>query len=90
LARTLFYDFPVTPCHNKMLPEKEERLCVRKDRFGMEAALSLMASHWPPENLPVREVELRAGYTIAWMQHLLRAGDITDDTLPDLCQRAFL
>jgi hypothetical protein len=47
----------------------------------MEAALSLMASHWPPENLPVREVKLWAGYTIAWMQHLLRAGDITDDTL---------
>jgi hypothetical protein len=39
----------------------------------MEAAL-LMASHWPPENLPMREVELRAGYTIAWMQLLFEPG----------------
>jgi hypothetical protein len=90
LARTLFYDFPVTPCHNEMLPEKEERLCFKERPLRMEAALSLMASHWPPENLPMREVELWAGYTIAWMQHLLRAGNITDDTLPDLCQRAVL
>jgi len=45
----------------------------------VEAAL-LMASHWPPENLPMKEVELRAGYTIAWMQLLFRAG-ATDDTL---------
>jgi hypothetical protein len=41
----------------------------------MEAAFSvLMASHWPPENLPMREVELWAGYTIAWMQLLFEPG----------------
>jgi hypothetical protein len=38
LARTLFYDFPVTPCHNEMLPEKEERLYLRKGPLRMEAA----------------------------------------------------
>jgi hypothetical protein len=51
LARTLFYDFPVTPL-NEMLIGTERAA-------SMEAAiLFLMASHWPPENLPVREVEL--------------------------------
>jgi hypothetical protein len=61
--------------------EMKSGFILREGPLRMEAALSLMASHWPPENLPMREVKLRAGYTIAWMQHLLRAGDITDDTL---------
>jgi hypothetical protein len=65
----------------RCFPEKEEWLYFKERPLRMEAALFLMASHWPPENLPMREVKLRAGYTIAWMQHLLRAGDITDDTL---------
>jgi hypothetical protein len=41
----------------------------------MEAAFALLASHWPPENLPSREVELRAGYTIVWMQLLFEPGE---------------
>jgi hypothetical protein len=53
---------------------------------SMEAAL-LMASHWPPENLPMKEVELRAGYTIAWMQLLFEPGQLTthSGTLPACC-----
>jgi hypothetical protein len=41
----------------------------------VEAASLLMASHWPPENLPFKEVELRAGYTIVWMQLLFEPGE---------------
>jgi hypothetical protein len=52
LARTLFYDFRVTPCHNEMRSREEERLYFKERPLRMEAALSLMASHWPPENLP--------------------------------------
>jgi hypothetical protein len=62
LARTLFYDFPVT-----LLRKQEGPL----DGSGPSV---LMASHWPPESLPLREVELRAGYTIAWMQLLFEPG----------------
>jgi hypothetical protein len=71
LARTHFYDFPV------ILKMK----CFWTGKAAsVEAALLLMASHWPPENLPLREVELRAGYTIAWMQLLSSRGN-TNDTL---------
>jgi hypothetical protein len=71
-----------------MLLEKEERLLFKERPLRMEAAFPLMASHWPPENLPMREVELWAGYTIVWMQHLLRAGDIPtthSGSLPACC-----
>jgi hypothetical protein len=47
----------------------------KKGRFASEAAFLLLASHWPPENLPTREVEFRAGYTIAWMQLLFEPGE---------------
>jgi hypothetical protein len=47
----------------------------RKSRFGGSGLSVLMASHWPPENLPMREVELWAGYTIAWMQLLFEPGE---------------
>jgi len=67
LARTLFYDFPVTPIMRCFLD--------RKGRFGGSGPSALMASHWPPESLPMREVELRAGYTIAWMQLLFEPGE---------------
>jgi hypothetical protein len=82
LARTLFYDFPVTPLNEMLFGQKGPLRWKRPFLF-------LMASHWPPENLPMREVELRAGYTIAWMQLLFEPGN-TDDTHPDLCQRAVL
>jgi hypothetical protein len=40
-----------------------------------------MASHWPPEKLPVREVELRAmSYTVDRVKLLIEPGN-TDDTL---------
>jgi hypothetical protein len=67
LARTLFYDFPVILYMRCLLD--------RKGRFGGSGPSVLMASHWPPENLPMREVELRAGYTIAWMQLLFEPGE---------------
>jgi hypothetical protein len=52
-ARTLFYDFPVTP-------EWMVRLLQRKAASSEAAFPALMASHWPPENLPIKEVELLA------------------------------
>jgi hypothetical protein len=60
-----------------------------KGRFGGSGPSALMASHWPPKKLPIREVELRAGYTIAWMQRLFDPGTYRRHT-PDLCQRAVL
>jgi hypothetical protein len=59
-----------------MLLGQEGPLRLTGKAASMEAALLfLMASHWPPENLPLREVELRAGYTIAWMQLLFEPGE---------------
>jgi hypothetical protein len=73
LARTLFYDFPVTPDMRCFLDHKGR--FVRQERpLRWKRPLCLMASHWPPENLPLREVELRAGYIIAWMQRLFEPG----------------
>jgi hypothetical protein len=57
-------------------------------RFGGSGHLVDGQSLASLKNLPVREVELRAGYTIAWMQHHFRARGILmthSGTLPACC-----
>ena len=60
---------------------EEERLYFKERPLRMEAALPLMASHWPPENLPYE-----GSRTPGWLHHRLDAASSssrghTDDTL---------